>query len=79
VNEDHILMLRRLCYRLKRQGMAELDAWLSGLEEPLRQGDNELATAVETLLELEPPELVAMMRGERPLPELLRPWLALSP
>ena len=71
------MLLRRLCYRLKRQGMAELDAWLSGLEEPLRQGDGELAEAVEALLSHEPPELVAMMRGEKPLPELLRPWLAL--
>ena len=72
-------MLRRLRYRLKRQGMAELDTWLSGLEGPLRQGGDELARAVEDLLVLEPPELLAMMRGERPLAQILRPWLELHP
>ncbi len=72
------MRLRRLRFRLKRQGMAELDAWLAGLEAPLAGGDYPLLEAVESLLACEPPELIAMMRGERPAPELLRPWLALQ-
>jgi len=74
--DTHALCLRRLRFRLHRQGMAELDAWLSALEVPLQQGDAVLMQAVERLLSCEPPELVAMMHGELPLPEVLRPWLA---
>jgi len=70
------LRLRRLRFRLRRQGMVELDAWLSALETPLQQADAAFLQAVEQLLAREPPELVAMMRGEAALPERLRPCLA---
>jgi len=79
MTEARTMRLRRLHFRLKRQGMAELDTWLSGLEEPLADADRPLLMAVESLLACEAPELIAMMRGERPVPEPLRPWLALHP
>jgi len=75
VTESNTVRLRRLRFRLKRQGMLELDAWLSGLEEALQLGDYELAQAVEGLLMQEPPELTAIMVGEKRLPEVLSPWL----
>jgi len=62
--------MRRLRYRLNRQGMLELDAWLA----PLLQADFTdvaLVEAVEQLLACEPPELQAMMQGQRELPEPL--------
>ncbi len=65
---------RRLRYRLARQGMLELDAWLARLPSPETMGDDELR-ALEDLLALEPPELQAMMLGERPLPRALARWL----
>ena len=68
--------LRRLCYRLRRQGMLELDAWLEPLARQLMQdSDPELAAAAGALLAMEPPELLALMHGERPLPASLAPWL----
>lgn len=73
------LPLRQLCYRLRRQGMLELDAWLEPLARHLAGGDDpELAAAARTLLAMEPPELLALMHGEKPLPEPLIPWLDLS-
>lgn len=71
--------MRRLRYRLKRQGMLELDAWLSQLEPALTTADGEFLAALEALLACEPHELAAMMRGVRPLPEPLRPWLSQHP
>ncbi len=76
MSEARALRLRRLRFRLRRQGMAELDAWLSALEAPMRQADAAFLRAVEQLLSREPPELLAMMRGEAELPERLRPCLA---
>jgi len=74
-NPDPESLRRRLRYRLQRQGMLELDAWLAPLDEvDLR--DREMAEAVAVLLSCEPPELLAMMRGLRPVPACLRPWLA---
>lgn len=61
-------------YRLNRQGMLELDAWLA----PLLQGDfhdRVFVTAIHELLDCEPPELLAMMRGEAPLPTILQATL----
>ncbi len=66
--------MRRMRYRLNRQGMLELDAWLA----PLLQADfsdASVAAAVEELLRAEPPELQAMMQGDVPIPDALRPWL----
>lgn len=76
MSDGHALRLRRVRFRLRRQGMAELDNWLSALEVPLEQSDMAFIRAVEHLLSCEPPELVAMMRGKSPLPEGLRPWLS---
>jgi len=72
VNENEI---RRLRYRLNRQGMLELDAWLAPLERALAEGDGETVAQVEAMVATDTPELIAMMHGETPLPELLRPWL----
>lgn len=68
--------IRKLRYRLKRQGMLELDTWLSHLEPVLESHDGELGRALGQLLNHEPDELMAMMRGRRSVPETLRPWLA---
>jgi len=67
--------IRRLRYRLKRQGMLELDTWLSRLEPALESGGTALNTALVQFMEYEPTELLAMMQGNQPVPELLRPWL----
>ena len=68
--------IRMLRYRLNRQGMLELDAWLAPLIKA--ELDNaELLEALEALLEKEPPELEAMMRGESEIPLPLRPYLSL--
>ena len=68
------LNIRRMRYRLNRQGMLELDAWL----EPLLRADfesPEVAQAVELLLQCEPPQLQAMMAGTDDIPEALQCWL----
>jgi antitoxin CptB len=75
---DTDVQLRRLCYRLRRQGMLELDAWLEPLVTQLSHGDSTLVEAAKGLLTEEPPVLLAMMRGERPLPDALAPWLGLN-
>jgi succinate dehydrogenase flavin-adding protein (antitoxin of CptAB toxin-antitoxin module) len=70
--------LRQLCYRLRRQGMLELDAWLEPLAAHLAQGDDPaLAAAASELLAMEPPQLLALMHGEQALPAALVPWLGL--
>jgi len=70
--------LRQLCYRLRRQGMLELDAWLEPLVAHLAQGDDPaLAAAASELLAMEPPQLLALMHGEQALPAALVPWLGL--
>jgi len=70
--EDEI---RRLRYRLNRQGMLELDEWMAPLEKALLSGDSEIVTQVEAMIAADTPDLLAMMHGEIPLPKLLRPWL----
>ncbi len=72
------LNIRKLRYRLKRQGMLELDTWLSRLEPTLEKHDEELSFAMVKLMNCEPTELLAMMQGNQPVPELLRPWLGRS-
>jgi len=67
--------VRRLRYRLKRQGMLELDAWLSRLDAAILLEDRDVVMAVSQLLMCEPPELQAMMHGDEPLPKILEPWL----
>ena len=67
--------VRKLRYRLNRQGMLELDAWMAPLEMALVEGDSEIITQVEAIIAADTPILLAMMHGEIPLPELLKPWL----
>jgi len=69
------LLLRRMRYRLNRQGMLELDAWLTKLFDA-DFGEPDIAAAVSDLLHHEAPELQAMMHGEIPIPNVLRPWLS---
>ena len=69
------LDLRRLRYRLKRLGMLELEAWLARLEPALGKGDEPVIQAALLLMDMETPQLLAMMHGESPLPEALRSWL----
>ena len=69
--------VRRLRYRLNRQGMLELDAWLA----PLLQADfTDVAVveAVERLLACEPPQLQAMMQGQCAVPAPLNGMLRLQ-
>jgi succinate dehydrogenase flavin-adding protein (antitoxin of CptAB toxin-antitoxin module) len=78
MNADASAPLRQLCYRLRRQGMLELDAWLEPLAAHLTRGDDPaLAAAAFALLAMEPPQLLALMHGEQPLPAILLPWLGL--
>ena len=67
--------IRRLRYRLNRQGMLELDAWLAPLELALEEGDGETVARVEVIVATDTPELLAMMHGETDIPNELRPWL----
>jgi len=66
--------IRRLCYRLNRQGMLELDAWLGRLHQADLQAPG-VMEAVDMLLQAEAPELQAMMHGEQDVPECLKVWL----
>ncbi len=68
------LAIRRLRYRISRQGMLELDAWLARLLQADLQ-DVAVADAIDALLQLEAPELQAMMLRQRALPAALRRWL----
>jgi len=67
--------VRRLRYRLNRQGMLELDAWLAPLEKALTEGDSETVAQVEAMIAADTPDLLAMMHGEILLPERLRAYL----
>lgn len=69
------MKVRMLRYRLGRQGMLELDAWLASLLHA-DMGDPATLAALETLLELEPPELEAMMHSKTGVPERLRKYLS---
>nr|WP_194335050.1 succinate dehydrogenase assembly factor 2 [Mariprofundus sp. KV] len=61
-------------YRLNRQGMLELDAWLTPLQHADMQ-DASVASAIELLLQCEAPELQMMMTGETEIPKVLEKWL----
>lgn len=67
--------VRQLRYRMRRQGMLELDEWLAPLEKALDSGDGEVISQIEAMVATDTPELLAMMHGEVPLPEGIRPWL----
>jgi len=70
--------LRLLKYRLKSQGMCELDAWLAPLENALMR-NTDIASYVSQLLQHEAPELQAMMYGQKSIPAALKPWLSKLP
>jgi len=72
---DKSMEIRRLRYRIKRQGMLELDTWLAKLEAAISSGDKDVIEAISVLLAYEPPELQAMMHGGIALPKVLRKWL----
>ncbi len=67
--------IRRLQYRLQRQGMLELDAWLAPLTLAVAQNEPAITRAVEQLLNYEAPDLQAMQAGTIHIPEVLKPWL----
>jgi len=73
--DDVEVNIRKLRYRLKRQGMLELDVWLSRLEPALEDGNADVRGAIMRMMECEIPELVAMMHGERSVSSELRSWL----
>jgi len=73
--ENIEINIRKLRYRLKRQGLLELDVWLSQLEPVLDNGDAEPGRALAQLMDCESEELLAMMQGDQSIPEELRPWL----
>jgi succinate dehydrogenase flavin-adding protein (antitoxin of CptAB toxin-antitoxin module) len=79
MSESASIELRRLHYRLMRQGMLELDAWLAGLKPALDSGDFRVRRSIGRLLAMEPPQLLAVMQGGAPLPDELRPWLDMQP
>ena len=68
------MKVRRLRYRLNRQGMLELEAWLAPLLHA-DMDDAELVSAIELLLSCEPPDLQAMMLGDLPVPASLEAFL----
>ncbi len=68
--------VRALRYRLRSQGMVELDAWLSPLLQATKQRDEGVLQAVEYLLACEPPTLLAMQSGKLEIPHELVPWLS---
>jgi len=72
--DESDIAIRRLCYRLNRQGMLELDAWLSRLQYADLNAPGVMA-AIEVLLRSEAPELQKMMHGEEAVPDCLKAWL----
>jgi antitoxin CptB len=68
--------VRRLRYRLKRQGMLELDEWLAPLEVVLEAAQPEAVAAIAGLLGREPVDLLDVMRGKRMPPACLQDVLA---
>ncbi len=70
------ILIRSLQYRLQRQGMLELDVWLSPLISALEVDDPAVVAAVESLMQHEVPELLAMQTGTRAIPKELEHWLS---
>lgn len=72
---DLEINVRCLRYRLRRQGMLELDAWMSGLQEALLSHDEVVVSAINDLLVCEVPVLLEMMHGDIPIPDTLSIYL----
>ncbi|MDX8384443.1 MAG: succinate dehydrogenase assembly factor 2 [Ghiorsea sp.] len=75
MGDEQGILIRRLRYRLQRQGMLELDAWLSPLQHALQTKDEAVVQAVDKLTQYEAPDLLAMQAGEIDIPVELKPWL----
>jgi len=67
--------IRRLQYRLQRQGMLELDAWLAPLLTALETKNSDVLVAIKKILTYEVPDLLAMQTGSLSIPKALEPWL----
>ncbi len=74
-NEREEQLIRRLQYRLQRQGMLELDAWLTPLLTAVATKDSAVLAATKKLLTYEVPDLLAMQAGSLAIPKALEPWL----
>lgn len=68
-------LIRRLQYRLRRQGMLELDAWLAPLTMAINTKKPDVLTAINEILTYEVPDLLAMQAGDLAIPEALKSWL----
>lgn len=75
INGKEELLIRRLQYRLQRQGMLELDAWLTPLLIAVDTKDMAVVAAAKELLAYEVPDLLAMQAGSLAIPKALEPWL----
>ena len=73
--EDKEHLMRQLQYRLRRQGMLELDAWLAPLFLAVNTGQADVLAATKEILMYEVPDLLAMQSGALAIPEALKPWL----
>jgi succinate dehydrogenase flavin-adding protein (antitoxin of CptAB toxin-antitoxin module) len=73
--EDKEQLMRQLQYRLRRQGMLELDAWLAPLLLAINTGDADVLAATKEILMYEVPDLLALQAGSQDIPEALKPWL----
>jgi len=71
---EQSVLLRCVLYRLRRQGMLELEAWLQPLERAM-QDHIEIHRDVEALLAMEPPEIEYMMHHPASVPVSLRGFL----
>jgi len=71
---EQSLLLRCVLYRLRRQGMLELEAWLQPLE-PAMQDHIEIHRDVEALLAMEPPDIEYIMHHPASIPMALRSFL----
>jgi len=70
--------IRRLRYRLKRQGMLELDEWLGPVGLMLDEASPEMLAELALFLDREPAELLDVMHGRQSPPECLRDVLAIK-
>jgi len=79
VSDDCQMLVRRLQYRLQRQGMLELDTWMTPLLDVLQSDaapcDKSILEAIDALIQCEAPELLAMQAGIKPIPKALEPWI----
>ncbi len=73
--EEKERLMRQLQYRLRRQGMLELDAWLAPLFLAIHTENAEVLVAIKEILMYEVPDLLAMQTGALAIPEVLKPWL----